>query len=352
MPLVQKTLPIKRRSVKHNRFSQFVWTFAVGSLLVGGTTTYAYGRYPEWFSGVTNVMNTNRQVAGRKVVTTAPKLSDHEQDLASVSYQNYVGFGNMQQLADAAKEQKGAVLRGFINMPATEVSRSIYLPIYEGVSPYILSIGAGVGQPNREMGSADNLPVFAHNMGDYGTWRPSYFSPLQTMTTKVIGAPVYTTNGTEIFEWKIDSIDRHLPNTQISVMDNEKNQKAQLTMIACQEDAAWWTRFRQTGNTYAPERIVLKSSLVKKEAYATAPQVDKALFPDLENQLVSVSNSTTDAATVVSNPNPNTANRTTRSLCWLTSHVPLILAIWAMILAGLIFINTIYSYFWRKKQSY
>jgi len=344
MPLMNKPMqPVPQAPpVVVNRFGRFVWTFTIGSMLIGGLGFYAYGQYPEWFNGIANTTNTNRQVAGRHVIIAAPKLDATQKDAGSVSYENYDGFGNMQKIKDESAQQKGAILRGFINMPATGVSRGIYLPIYEGVSPYILSMGAGVGQPDRQMGGKDNFPVFAHNMGDYKTAYPSYFSPLQTMNQNVIGAPVYTTDGSEIFKWQVTSLDSHTPNTQTSVMATKIDQEPELTLVACQEDAAWWQRFRATGNTYAPERIVVKGKLLSQEDFAKAPKQDQELFPDLLNKTVTTA---TDSKNAVSNPNLGKASKTTKVAFWISSHIPDIMFGWSSLLLGLIGINLIHS--WR-----
>lgn len=270
-----------------------VWTINFATIGVAGASMFVYGAHNEWIQGAVNKSKSARAVAGRVVSEQAPSQQILSQT-PDVSYKHYSGFASLDQLQQDAKLKTAEVLRGFIAMPATDSSAAIYLPVYEGTSGHVLAIGAGVGRQNRNMGSG-NFPVFAHNMGDYMTANPSFFSPLETMNQSVVGHYVYTTNAKQIYTWQIATLDTRIPETSIQIMANTPD--PMLTMVACQEDSAWWAHYRATGDTRAPYRIILKSKLVKSQRFNDAPQDVQNLFPDVEKDNVVAENVMKDGVT-------------------------------------------------------
>lgn len=244
------------------------------------------GVKPEILSGFVDNARTNTEVAGREIVEI-PTLE--QQEFVQAIYCNEENFQSFDELKKQAALEKAEILRGFVAMPETPSSKRLYLPIYEGVSSHVLSIGAGVGRQNRQMGKG-NFPIFAHNMGNGKTFNPTYFSTLQTMNDSVIGYPIYLSNGKYIYTYKIESLDPYVERTKTEIMD-EKDGEAKLLLVACQEDDQWWATFYQTGNTFAPYRIVVTAFLTESIPFKEAPQNLKDFFPDLVSQRVVVEES-------------------------------------------------------------
>lgn len=260
----------------------FVGITIITVFLVGILFTIQ-GVKPELLSGFVDNARKNTEVAGREIVNT-PTVE--QQDFVQAVYNNEENFQSFEALKEQAALEKAEILRGFVAMPETPSSKRLYLPIYEGVSPHVLSIGAGVGRQNREMGKG-NFPIFAHNMGNGKTFNPTYFSTLQTMNDSVLGYPIYLSNGENIYTYKIESLDPYVERSKTEIMD-EREGDTKVLLVACQEDAQWWATFYQTGNTYAAYRIVLTATLTESISFKNAPQNLKDCFPDLVSQRVVV----------------------------------------------------------------
>ena len=294
---VSRKIPKQKRKPS-KWFNRAVWTINFATIGVIGAGMFIYGAHNEWVQGAINKSKSAEAVVGRVVSEQAPSQQVLDQT-PDVSYRHYSGFASLDELQQDAKAKTAEVLRGFVAMPATNSSTSIYLPIYEGTSDHVLAIGAGVGRQNRNMGKG-NFPVFAHNMGDYMTFNPSFFSPLETMDQSVVGHYVYTTNAKSIYTWQVSTLETRIPETSIQIMANTPD--PQLTLVACQEDADWWARYRSTGDTRAPYRIVLKSKLTDSQKFNKAPQDIQNLFPDVEKDNVIAENTAIGKSVAGANP--------------------------------------------------
>jgi Sortase (surface protein transpeptidase) len=346
MPLNQPTeffaTVAKTKKNKH-LLNRTVWTLNITTLILAGGALYVYGAHNEWIQGAVTKAKSSQAVHGRVVSETAP-ASATVAKARDISYQHYTGFANLDSLASDAKKKTKEVLRGFVAMPKTNSSAAIYMPIYEGTSNHVLSIGAGVGKPNRTMGQG-NFPVFAHNMGDSMTANPSFFSPLQTMRQTVVGSKVYTTNAKDIYTWQIKSLQTRIPDSSIEIMDDTKD--AQLTMVACQEDAKWWANYRTTGETSAPYRIVVQSDLKNVQHFNDAPDSVQALFPDVLRDNVLPESTTHDVFAKASTKNVET-NWQNATVAEIEKNGLKYVSVYGAFLTLLNIINFV-SYSWRRR---
>ncbi len=154
------------------QFFRLITHFTLFLSIIGtGILLYIVGSQPQMVSGIVDYAQQDVAVKGKVIHTELP--TTEEKQKVEVTYTNVENFGSFEELRKSARSTKSEILRGFVAMPATPSTKQIYLPIYEGVSKHVLSIGAGVGAENRSMGKGV-FPVFAHNMGN-GTNRQTYW---------------------------------------------------------------------------------------------------------------------------------------------------------------------------------
>lgn len=116
--------------------------------------------------------------------------------------------------------QGGRYALGEIVIPDLDMK----LPIFKGVSNYVLSSGAGTMKPNQKMGEG-NYALASHNyFGD----KKILFSPLVNAKE---GMKVYLTDMENIYVYTIQSVKQIHP-TQVEVIEDVPNQKL-LTLITC-----------------------------------------------------------------------------------------------------------------------
>lgn len=100
------------------------------------------------------------------------------------------------------------------------------IPIYKGVSNYVLATGAGTMKENQKMGEG-NYALASHNyFGD----KTILFSPLVDAKQ---GMKIYTTDLENIYEYEITSVDIIEP-TKVSVIYDQKD-KTEITLITCDD---------------------------------------------------------------------------------------------------------------------
>lgn len=272
------------------QFFRLITHFTLFLSIIGtGILLYIVGSQPQIVSGIVDYAQQDVAVKGKVIHTELPTTEEKQQ--VEVTYTNVENFGSFEELRKSARSTKGEILRGFVAMPATPSTKQIYLPIYEGVSKHVLSIGAGVGAENRSMGKGV-FPVFAHNMGNGTSWNPSYFSTLQTANNSVVNMPIYVSDGKSIYTYQIKSLDRYVPNDKGEILDEQPDMTPRLLLITCQEDTQFWNTYYRTGRTYAPYRIVLFADLIQSVSFKEADKNIKSLFPDLYNQTTVAQNQT------------------------------------------------------------
>lgn len=124
------------------------------------------------------------------------------------------------------------------------------LPIYKGVSNYVLATGAGTMKPDQRMGEG-NYALASHNyFGD----RTILFSPLVYAKP---GMMIYTTDLDNIYEYEITSVDIIEP-TKVSVIYDHKD-TTEITLITCDD-------------IYASNRYCIKGKFVMKYKAKDASQ--------------------------------------------------------------------------------
>ena len=173
-------------------------------------------------------------------------------------------LATLQRLAkEGAKNSK---LRGFIFIPSAGIKE---LPVYEGVNPYTLSLGAGTAKPWQVAGKG-NYAIEAHNYIKLRGGQDWFLSRLQTevapagnYSAKYIrpkdGNLIELTDGQNLAKYKIISrkiIGINAPYATTMLTDRYvnafPNKKPLITLATC---------FEQNGITYPNQRIVVTGEL-------------------------------------------------------------------------------------------
>lgn len=124
------------------------------------------------------------------------------------------------------------------------------LPIYKGVSNYVLATGAGTMKENQKMGEG-NYALASHNyFGD----KSILFSPLVDAKP---GMMIYTTDLDSIYEYEITSVELIEP-TRVSVIYDHKD-TTEITLITCDD-------------IYASNRYYVRGKFVTKYSAKDASQ--------------------------------------------------------------------------------
>ena len=114
---------------------------------------------------------------------------------------------------------------GKIEIPAVKMK----LPVFKGITNYILSVGAGTLKPNQVMGGKNNYVLAGHHMQN----EKLVFSPLQKVKK---GDLIYLSNAHKQYIYKATNykiVDEH----DINVIKNY-GKKRMITLITC---ATWHT---------------------------------------------------------------------------------------------------------------
>jgi sortase A len=181
----------------------------VALLLVQPAQTYMLQQ------GVTASLEQSKEITRTEVAENEERTEDVTfkfEEVEPLSLENIVKY----------QGQGGRYSMGQIAIPDLNMK----IPIYKGVSNYVLATGAGTMKENQKMGEG-NYALASHNyFGD----KTILFSPLVDAKQ---GMKIYTTDLENIYEYEITSVDIIEP-TKVSVIYDQKD-KTEITLITCDD---------------------------------------------------------------------------------------------------------------------
>lgn len=199
-------------------FLKKYWRYVVASilllvgvalLLVQPAQTYMLQQ------GVTASLEQSKEITRMEVAENEERTEDVTfkfEDVEPLSLENIVKY----------QGQSGRYSMGQVAIPELNMK----IPIYKGVSNYVLATGAGTMKENQKMGEG-NYALASHNyFGD----KTILFSPLVDAKQ---GMKIYTTDLENIYEYEITSVDIIEP-TKVSVIYDQKD-KTEITLITCDD---------------------------------------------------------------------------------------------------------------------
>ena len=181
----------------------------VALLLVQPAQTYMLQQ------GVTASLEQSKEITREEVAENEERTEDVTfkfEEVEPLSLENIVKY----------QGQGGRYSMGQVAIPELNMK----IPIYKGVSNYVLATGAGTMKENQKMGEG-NYALASHNyFGD----KTILFSPLVDAKQ---GMKIYTTDLENIYEYEITSVDIIEP-TKVSVIYDQKD-KTEITLITCDD---------------------------------------------------------------------------------------------------------------------
>lgn len=139
-------------------------------------------------------------------------------------------------VAKASQQDFGMNVVGGIAIPSVELN----LPIFKGVSNYVISVGAGTMKEEQRMGHG-NYALASHYMYD-----PTLlFAPLVNVE---LGASIFLTDLDYIYEYKV-TMKEYVEPTRVEVIDDVEDKRL-VTLVTCDVSGA--------------NRLILQGELVKK----------------------------------------------------------------------------------------
>ena len=199
-------------------FLKKYWRYVVASilllvgmalLLVQPAQTYMLQQ------GVTASLEQSKDITRAEVAQNEERTEDVTfkfEEVEPLSLENIVKY----------QGQGGRYSMGQVAIPELNMK----IPIYKGVSNYVLATGAGTMKENQKMGEG-NYALASHNyFGD----KTILFSPLVDAKQ---GMKIYTTDLENIYEYEITSVDIIEP-TKVSVIYDQKD-KTEITLITCDD---------------------------------------------------------------------------------------------------------------------
>lgn len=199
-------------------FLKKYWRYVVASilllvgvalLLVQPAQTYMLQQ------GVTASLEQSKEITRAEVAENEERTEDVTfkfEEVEPLSLENIVKY----------QGQGGRYSMGQVAIPELNMK----IPIYKGVSNYVLATGAGTMKENQKMGEG-NYALASHNyFGD----KTILFSPLVDAKQ---GMKIYTTDLENIYEYEITSVDIIEP-TKVSVIYDQKD-KTEITLITCDD---------------------------------------------------------------------------------------------------------------------
>lgn len=199
-------------------FLKKYWRYVVASilllvgvalLLVQPAQTYMLQQ------GVTASLEQSKEITREEVAENEERTEDVTfkfEEVEPLSLENIVKY----------QGQGGRYSMGQVAIPELNMK----IPIYKGVSNYVLATGAGTMKENQKMGEG-NYALASHNyFGD----KTILFSPLVDAKQ---GMKIYTTDLENIYEYEITSVDIIEP-TKVSVIYDQKD-KTEITLITCDD---------------------------------------------------------------------------------------------------------------------
>lgn len=196
---------------KHWRYivASILLLVGVALLLVQPAQTYMLQR------GVTASLEQSKEITRVEVAENEERTEDVTfkfEEVEPLSLENIVKY----------QGQGGRYSMGQVAIPELNMK----IPIYKGVSNYVLATGAGTMKENQKMGEG-NYALASHNyFGD----KTILFSPLVDAKQ---GMKIYTTDLENIYEYEITSVDIIEP-TKVSVIYDQKD-KTEITLITCDD---------------------------------------------------------------------------------------------------------------------
>lgn len=211
----------------------------VALLLVQPAQTYMLQQ------GITASLEQSKEITRTEVAENEERTEDVTfkfEEVEPLSLENIVKY----------QGQGGRYSMGQIVIPELNMK----IPIYKGVSNYVLATGAGTMKENQKMGEG-NYALASHNyFGD----KTILFSPLVDAKQ---GMKIYTTDLENIYEYEITSVDIIEP-TKVSVIYDQKD-KTEITLITCDD-------------LNATNRYCVKGKFVTKYPAKGAPQTVLSAF--------------------------------------------------------------------------
>lgn len=211
----------------------------VALLLVQPAQTYMLQQ------GVTASLEQSKEITREEVAENEERTEDVTfkfEEVEPLSLENIVKY----------QGQGGRYSMGQVAIPELNMK----IPIYKGVSNYVLATGAGTMKENQKMGEG-NYALASHNyFGD----KKILFSPLVDAKQ---GMKIYTTDLENIYEYEITSVDIIEP-TKVSVIYDQKD-KTEITLITCDD-------------LNATNRYCVKGKFVTKYPAKGAPQTVLSAF--------------------------------------------------------------------------
>lgn len=211
----------------------------VALLLVQPAQTYMLQQ------GVTASLEQSKDITRVEVAENEERTEDVTfkfEEVEPLSLENIVKY----------QGQGGRYSMGQVAIPELNMK----IPIYKGVSNYVLATGAGTMKENQKMGEG-NYALASHNyFGD----KTILFSPLVDAKQ---GMKIYTTDLENIYEYEITSVDIIEP-TKVSVIYDQKD-KTEITLITCDD-------------LNATNRYCVKGKFVTKYPAKGAPQTVLSAF--------------------------------------------------------------------------
>lgn len=196
---------------KHWRYivASILLLVGVALLLVQPAQTYMLQQ------GVTASLEQSKEITRAEVAENEERTEDVTfkfEEVEPLSLENIVKY----------QGQGGRYSMGQVAIPELNMK----IPIYKGVSNYVLATGAGTMKENQKMGEG-NYALASHNyFGD----KTILFSPLVDAKQ---GMKIYTTDLENIYEYEITSVDIIEP-TKVSVIYDQKD-KTEITLITCDD---------------------------------------------------------------------------------------------------------------------
>ena len=230
------------------KFLKKYWRYIVASilLLVGVTLLLVQPAQTYMLQqGVTASLEQSKEITREEVAQNEERTEDVTfkfEEVEPLSLENIVKY----------QGQGGRYSMGQVAIPELNMK----IPIYKGVSNYVLATGAGTMKENQKMGEG-NYALASHNyFGD----KTILFSPLVDAKQ---GMKIYTTDLENIYEYEITSVDIIEP-TKVSVIYDQKD-KTEITLITCDD-------------LNATNRYCVKGKFVTKYPAKGAPQTVLGAF--------------------------------------------------------------------------
>ena len=224
---------------KHWRYivASILLLVGVALLLVQPAQTYMLQQ------GVTASLEQSKEITRVEVAENEERTEDVTfkfEEVEPLSLENIVKY----------QGQGGRYSMGQVAIPELNMK----IPIYKGVSNYVLATGAGTMKENQKMGEG-NYALASHNyFGD----KTILFSPLVDAKQ---GMKIYTTDLENIYEYEITSVDIIEPTKVI----NDQPGVTEITLITCDD-------------LNATNRYCVKGKFVTKYPAKVAPQTVLGAF--------------------------------------------------------------------------